>query len=73
MHLLNLPKKVWLFYYEGFKGMKLGKTLWLIIFIKVFVMFAILKWIFFPNFLKENFDNDIQRGNFVMDSLIKKN
>lgn len=44
--------KVWRFYYEGFKGMTLGKTLWAIIIIKLFVMFAILKVFFFPNFFK---------------------
>ena len=32
--------------------MKLGKTLWLIIAIKLFIMFAIFKVFFFPNFLK---------------------
>ena len=73
MQVVNIPKRIWLFYYEGFKNMKLGKTLWLIIFIKLFVMFVILKWIFFPNVLEENFDNDIQRANFVMDSLVIKN
>ena len=39
-------------YYDGFKNMKLGKTLWLIIAIKLFIMFASFKVFFFPNFLK---------------------
>lgn len=34
--------------------MTLGKTLWLIIGIKLFIMFAILKVFFFPNFLRQN-------------------
>ena len=34
--------------------MKLGRTLWTIILIKLFIMFAILKVFFFPNFLKEH-------------------
>ena len=41
-------------YYEGFRDMKLGRTLWAIILIKLFIMFAILKVFFFPNFLKEH-------------------
>ena len=41
-------------YYDGFRSMELGKTLWLIIAIKVFVIFFILKLFFFPNFLKEH-------------------
>ncbi|MBO5538616.1 MAG: DUF4492 domain-containing protein [Prevotella sp.] len=39
-------------YYDGFRSMTLGKTLWAIIAIKLFIMFAILKVFFFPNFLK---------------------
>jgi flagellar basal body-associated protein FliL len=34
--------------------MELGKTLWLIIAIKVFVIFCVLKLFFFPNFLKQH-------------------
>jgi hypothetical protein len=34
--------------------MELGRTLWLIIAIKVFVIFCVLKLFFFPNFLKQN-------------------
>ena len=41
-------------YYDGFKNMRLGKTLWAIILIKLFIMFAILKVFFFPNFLKQH-------------------
>ena len=40
-------------YYDGFRRMKLGRSLWTIILIKLFIMFAILKFFFFPNFLKE--------------------
>lgn len=40
-------------YYDGFRQMTLGRTLWLIIGIKLFIMFAVLKVFFFPNFLKE--------------------
>lgn len=41
-------------YYDGFRSMTLGKKLWMIIIIKLFIMFAILKVFFFPNFLKSN-------------------
>ncbi len=41
-------------YYDGFRHMRLGRTLWAIILIKLFIMFAILKVFFFPNFLKEH-------------------
>lgn len=46
--------KVYHLYYDGFRQMTLGKTLWTIIFIKLFIMFAILKVFFFPNYIKQN-------------------
>ena len=38
-------------YYDGFRSMRLGKTLWAIILIKLFVIFIVLKLFFFPDFL----------------------
>lgn len=66
----NIFLRVFNFYYEGFRGMKLGRTLWLIILIKLFVMFVILKIFFFPNFLKTNFETDEERSNYVLEQLI---
>jgi hypothetical protein len=45
-------------YYDGFRSMRLGKTLWAIILIKLFVIFVILKLFFFPNFLKQHAEGD---------------
>ena len=45
-------------YYEGFRNMRLGRTLWAVILIKLFIIFAVLKVFFFPNFLKENAKGD---------------
>lgn len=42
---------IWQFYLEGFRSMTLGRTLWLIILIKLFIMFFILRLFFFSNFL----------------------
>ncbi|KAF0202726.1 MAG: hypothetical protein FD170_1575 [Bacteroidetes bacterium] len=66
----NIFFRVFNFYYEGFRSMKLGRTLWLIILIKLFVMFVILKIFFFPNFLKTNFETDEERSNYVLEQLI---
>ena len=46
--------KVFHLYYDGFRSMKLGRTLWAIILIKLFVIFVVLKLFFFPNFLKQH-------------------
>jgi hypothetical protein len=62
-------KKIFLFYYEGFKNMTVGKRLWLIILLKLFVMFAILKLFFFKDFLKTNFASDKERGDYVIEKI----
>jgi hypothetical protein len=65
--------KVINFYVDGFKNLTpLGKKLWLIIFIKVFIMFGILKLFFFPNVLNEKFENDRQKSEYVRNQLIDK-
>ncbi len=40
------------FYQEGFRSMTLGRTLWGIILLKLFIMFAVLKAFFFPAYLQ---------------------
>lgn len=65
-------KRIFSFYYDGFREMPLwGRRVWLIILIKLFIMFAILKLFFFPDFLKSKFDNDKDRSKYVMDQIIK--
>ncbi|HEY3370691.1 MAG TPA: DUF4492 domain-containing protein [Prolixibacteraceae bacterium] len=67
---MDLVKKIFLFYREGFANMpSWGKQAWLIIVIKLFVMFVILKIFFFPNFLNTHFKTDAQRGNHVLENL----
>ncbi len=69
----NIFLRVFNFYYEGFRSMTLGRTLWLIILIKLFVMFVVLKLFFFPNFLKTNFSTDEERSDYVIEQLTKPN
>ncbi len=63
------PKKIFHFYVDGFRSMTVGRTLWKIILLKLFVMFFILKLFFFPNYLNTHFETDEQRGNHVLDML----
>lgn len=57
------------FYVTGFREMTVGRTLWVIILVKLFVMFAILKLFFFPDLLSRDFDNDADRAAHVRRSL----
>ena len=63
--------RIYQFYLEGFREMKLGKTLWLIILVKLFIMFFILKLFFFPNYLGQ-FDSDSEKQEHVSGELIKR-
>lgn len=67
--MAKLLKKIVLFYYDGFCSMTLGRTLWAIILIKLFVMFFILKLFFFPSFLK---GSDEQKQNQVGTELVER-
>ena len=57
------------FYIEGFRGMTIGRSLWLLFIIKLFIMFAILKLFFFPDMLGSGYDNDEQRADAVRRAL----
>ena len=58
---------------EGFRSLTLGKTLWAIILIKLFIMFFILRLFFFPNILQQKYDTDEERANQVIENLITPN
>jgi hypothetical protein len=64
-------RRIFLFYYEGFKSMTIGKSLWLIILIKLFIIFVVLKLFFFPDLLKKNFKTEEEKGNYVIQELTK--
>ena len=58
-------------YYDGFRHMRLGKTLWTVILIKLFIMFAILKVFFFPDFLKTHAEKG-HESDYVANELIER-
>ncbi|EAH7969214.1 DUF4492 domain-containing protein, partial [Campylobacter coli] len=60
------------FYKEGFKNLTLGKTLWKIIFIKLFIMLIVLKLFVFDVNFNSIFKNDNEKSNFVIENLIKE-
>lgn len=67
----SLLKRVWNFYYDGFRNMSgWGRQVWIIIIIKLFIIFAILKLFFFPDFLNSKFETRQDKSEYVMDQLI---
>lgn len=67
----NILKRIIYFYLDGFKNMTLGKSLWVLIILKLFIMFAILKAFFFPNLLNSLYDNDEDKAQHVRTELLK--
>lgn len=65
----SLALKIFRFYRDGFRRMTVGRILWKIILIKLFVMFAVIKLFFFPNFLQTHFSTDGQRADHVLQQL----
>lgn len=51
---------------------KLVRTLLFIVALKLFLMFAVLKVFFFPDFLKERFDTDEQKSEYIGRSLTER-
>lgn len=72
MNIITILKHIALFYIEGFKNMRVGKKLWLIIGIKFILFFVVMKLLFFPNILKENFTNDDQRAAYILENLTRE-
>ena len=67
----NTLLHIWNFDVEGFRSMTLGRTLWLIILVKLFIMFFILRLFFFPNFLSSQ-PTDKDKEEYVAGELIQR-
>ena len=64
-------RRIWLFYYDGFRNMSsLGRTLWIVVLLKLFIMFAILRVFFFRPALADC-ETDTQKSMVVIENLTK--
>ena len=59
-------------YIDGFRRMKLGKSLWLVIAVKLRIMFGILKVFIFDESLNSKFKTDEAKADFVISNLTKE-
>lgn len=60
-------RKIIRFYVEGFREMTVGRTLWCIILLKLFLIFAVLKLFFFRDPLAGR--SEAERGEYLMEQL----
>lgn len=65
-------RRAWEMYRDGFRTMTWGKSLWILIAIKLFIMFAILRVFFFPNFLNSKADTKEGKSNYVANELVER-
>ncbi|MGQ9619799.1 MAG: DUF4492 domain-containing protein [Bacteroidales bacterium] len=71
--LLHIFKRIYRFYYDGFRHISdWGRKVWIIILIKLFIIFFILRVFFFPDFLKKNFQDDREKSNYIREQLLIK-
>ncbi len=64
--------RIWNFYRDGFRSMTVGRTLWILIGVKLFIMFAILKVFFFRGHLGQFDDAEGGRESYVREQLIER-
>ncbi len=69
--MLRYLYKIYDFYAEGFRNMKLGKLLWCIILLKLFIIFFVLKLFFFPKYLNR-YGGEEEKQEYVSSELIQR-
>ena len=58
-------------YYDGFRQMTLGRTLWAVILVKLAIIFLVLKLFFFPDYIKTHSQRG-QESRFVSEQVLKR-
>lgn len=60
------------FYRDGFSSMTVGRTLWVVIGIKLFVFFVVIRWMLFPDFLSSKANDDHGKAQYVREQLTSR-
>jgi len=69
--MINI-NKIYSFYLDGFKNMKIGVTLWKIIFIKLTVIFVFLNYFVHDKSINTEYKSFQSKSNYVYHNLINK-
>ena len=67
----NFLKSTYRMYRDGFRLMTVGRTLWIVIAVKLAILFLVVKMFFFPDRLQQDYDTDAERADAVRSELIK--
>lgn len=64
-------RKAYEMYRDGFRNLKVGKILWKLIAIKLFIMLVVLKGFVFDTTLGSMFESAQEKSEFVLKNLTK--
>ncbi|MDR2131165.1 MAG: DUF4492 domain-containing protein [Odoribacteraceae bacterium] len=65
--------RIWKLYYDGFRNMPAwGRRLWLIVIIKLGVMFLLFRLFLMPNYLNSRYGTFQEKSDHVIEQLISK-
>lgn len=65
--------RAWHMYRDGFRNLSSSsRALWVLILVKLFVMFAILRAFFFPNYLNTHTNSDEEKSDFVTEQFVDR-
>lgn len=67
-----MPRRVVRFYVDGFRSMTVGRSLWVLIIIKVAILFLVFKLFFFRDELATRYDTDTERADAVRQELVNR-
>ena len=71
MSAMNILRRVADLYVDGFRNMTLGRTLWVIILLKLVIVLVVMKLLFFPDFLSSNAEES-READFVMKEMTER-
>ena len=67
---MNRIRTIFNFYIEGFRNMTWGRPLWIVIFLKLFILFFVLRLFFFKPVLSVKTESE--KSDFVGGSLVER-
>ena len=67
---MNRIRTIFNFYIEGFRNMTWGRPLWIVIFLKLFILFFVLRLLFFRPVLSGKTESE--KSDFVGGSLVER-
>jgi len=68
---LKTLKNIFLLYKEGFSNLRVGKTLWKLIIIKLLVILVFLNFFIYDRNLNTEYETDDKKIEFIFNNLIK--